>query len=184
MKTVLLSLMAGLLLLSGCSTAPAPATADWHPGIPAPAWFVGQYQRDSDNREVMTKEEYLLWVKRFYVGSAFYPRGWLQTADELVESVDEPADQILVREKTTTMGQLASAEWAKDNRFRVIDTALVGIWGNALLESIVRGEQLKMLDQILADISQLLSDNIRPADIAPARYYPLRAFGVNFGNGF
>jgi hypothetical protein len=171
-----------LLITSGCSSLQDKPRHDfgWPKDLPTKEYFVQYYYDDANQQQASTLETYLLWVKRFYLGWELYQRGWLQATDELVESIAEPGDKIQAQEKAFAIGKLVAAEWAKDKRFRVINTRHLSIWGNALNESTLKDEQLLILDQILNDASTLLERGIQPRDIVANRYYEPEPFAENF----
>ena len=61
--------------ISGCVTPP-PKSDDWPKQLPEKSFYLEQYAADRDNQQVQSQEDYLKWVKRFYLGWPFYPKGW------------------------------------------------------------------------------------------------------------
>lgn len=120
-----------------------------------------------------------MWVERFYHGWEPF-RGWLHASDELISTLKSPSEQKLARDKSFAMGKIASAEWALENSKRKINNQHLSIWGNALLDSIDRREQLLILAKMLADVKSLMDGNLLPVDINNDRYYIQTPFGDDF----
>jgi hypothetical protein len=177
MKDYALALLS-LLILSACSTI--DLANDWPDNIPPRSYYVDYYKRDAKHQKIVSEQEYLIWIHRFYFGWELYRRGWLQATDELVATIYKLEAKNDAREKALLIGKLVSAEWAKESNHRVINTRHLSIWGNSLTESIIRGEQLKTLDEILTDVNDLLAGKLKPADIKIDRYYVVEAFPDNF----
>jgi hypothetical protein len=175
------ALLVSIVFLSACSSFDAKQKQDnWPAGLPAKEHFIAYYYHDRKQQEASTLDGYLMWVKRFYLGWELYRKGWLQATHELVETIDIPDEKLRAREKAFAIGKLVSAEWAKDKGHRVINTRHLSIWGNALNESTLQEEQLRMLDKILDDASTLLERKMQPRDIVQTRYYEAEPFGDNF----
>lgn len=177
MKRSALLFLVSLSLFS-CSTA--YRSDSWPASLPPQAYFVDYYIQDKANQEVLDLGEYLTWVKRFYLGWELYNQGWLKVADKLPQTLKSEEDKINSRNKVLNIGKLVAPEWAKDPRHRVINTRHLGIWGNAINESIVRSEQIQLLEKILTDVNDLLNKKIKPSDITSDRYYPVELFGGDF----
>ncbi|MEM7617528.1 MAG: hypothetical protein AAF195_04020 [Pseudomonadota bacterium] len=166
------------LSLSACSTL--PLDSNWPDTIPQRSYFIDYYNQDRKHRQVVNQDEYLKWIHRFYFGWELYRRGWLQATDELVATINDSQQKAIAKEKSLLIGKLVAPEWAKNRAYRVINTKHIAIWGNAISESIVRGEQLAILDKILDDVTDLLARNIQPKEISKSRYYLLENFGDDF----
>ncbi|MBX2808742.1 MAG: hypothetical protein KTR20_08940 [Cellvibrionaceae bacterium] len=165
-----ISLLVVLLCISSCATLP---TGDaWPDSIPPQAYFSAYYAQDPAHQQVSTEANYLKWIKRFYFGWELYGRGWLQATEELLDALDSPQAQASGRQLMADIGRLVSAEWAKDSRYRVINTRHISVWGNTLNDAIVKGEALLILERLLADVNALLNKDITPAAIRASRYYP------------
>jgi len=113
-----------------------------------------------------------MWVNRFYYGWTLYRRGWVRATNELTASLSDPEDKQHALDMMFTIGKQVSAEWAKNKRHRVINTKHLSIWGNSLNQSVVKKEQLYILDRILEDVNLLLAQEIQPKDVDTHRYYP------------
>ena len=168
------------LLLSACSSGAYHGSQPvWSDDIPARQYFIDHY-RAGAFAEVQSESDYLLWVQRFYLGWELYGRGWLKATEELAQTLSPGKERELAREKALAIGHLVSAEWAKNTRYRVINTRHLNIWGNALNKSVVKKEQLFVLDKILLDVNTLLQRTLAPQEIAYSRYYQVEDFDVEF----
>lgn len=156
-----------LSLVSGCTHL----RDQWPDQVPSRTLFVNTYNDDTDNKDIQTQEEYLLWIQRFYLGWEIYRRGWLQMTDELVAEVDDPKQQKIIEKKMHNLGLKISREWAKKTKQRRIYTRHVAIWGNALLESLDKGESMLLIDKVNEDVNALLAHKIEPKMITENRYY-------------
>lgn len=166
-----------LISLTACSTV--NQTQSWPEAMPPKAYFVDYYNKDPEHQKVLSLDSYLRWIKRFYLGWELYRQGWLKVAHKLPQTVP-PEEQAEVKSKVLEIGRLVSPEWAKNQRYRVIHTQHLGIWGNAINESITRSEQNQLLDRIHKDVLALLDKEITPKDITEDRYYEIEMFGGNF----
>ena len=170
-----------LVLISACTTI--NQHAPWPAQLPPQAFFVDYYQQDVDNQQVMSEQRYLRWVQRFYLGWELYPRGWLQTMKELIQSLPTLNEQDRARQLMTALGQAVAAEWAKNGRYRVINTRHLSLWGNALSRAIVDKQQIQTLEKITQDVDDLLAKRLSPKQIRKDRYYTEMPFGEEpFGN--
>ena len=158
-----------IFLLAGCATAPQQAA--WPAGIPPHAFYVNEYYSDVENQGSQSLDDYLKWVKNFYQGTELYTNGWNQSSETAIESIDAPDERKLVAKKLKWVGQYISAEWAKSNSHRLINTRHVSIWGLSLDEAIARGEALWFIDAVMRDIDAILARRIEPKDITDYRYY-------------
>lgn len=163
-----LSLIVYLLLLAGCSHL----REHWPAEVPNKNRFLAVYQQDKINKAKQTQDEYLLWVERFYMGWEVYRRGWLKTTNELLEQIESPADQRKFKKKMDQLGFAISSEWAKKSKTRRIFTRHVSIWGNALIESLDRGEHEQLIEKVQQDVNALLAHKLEPDLITASRYYP------------
>lgn len=163
-------------VLTGCTTV-QQNTSHWSDELPPRAYFENYYARDTEHQAVTSLNEYLLWIQRFYFGWEFYSRGWLQTTNELLETLTNEDEKQYARERSLLIAKLISAEWAKNKNYRVINTRHLVIWGEAVNRSIEKKEQIKILDRILVDVNDLLCEQIEPKMIADNRYYETPAFG-------
>lgn len=157
-------------LVSACSTINSRQEG-WPPELPPRDYFVTYYNQDQEHQKVSPLDTYLLWIRRFYEGWTLYPNGWLKTTNKLVNTVETSDSQIEARDKMMTIGRLVSAEWAKDDAYRIINTRMLSIWGGALQESINQEDQLPLVTRVLEDVNGLLSNQLSADIITAERYY-------------
>lgn len=162
-----LCLIVYFLLMSGCTQL----REDWPSEVPNKNRFLAVYNKDPINKAMQTPEEYLLWVERFYMGWEIYRRGWLKTTNELMAEI-EPAKQAEYKKKMNKLGFAICSEWAKKSKTRRIYTRHVSVWGNALVESLDRGEYDQLVERVQADVDALLAHKLEPDLITASRYYP------------
>jgi len=160
------------LVISACTSAPQVVQDDWPADIPTRAYFHQVYEQDKANMAIQTEEEYLTWVVRFYHGWELYRRGWNRMTDELLVEIHDPVQAADAKLKTEHLGMMIAGEWAKKVDERTIFTRHVAIWGNALLESIDRGNAVDLINRVSADVAQLLAHKIQPDLITAGRYFP------------
>ncbi len=165
MKIVFLSLVC---LLSACAQV-----KEWPASIPSETYFVNYYQQDTSNQEVLSKEDYLMWVQRFYVGWELYHGGWVKITQNFVDTIDDQQAKDQALSKLAEIGRLVSAEWAKHQNYRAINTRHLSIWGMALSESALREDQLNQLNRMQHDVEALLAGSMQPDDIKEDQYYPV-----------
>jgi hypothetical protein len=156
-----------LFLISACTHL----KDQWPDQVPSRTQFVKTYNSDSVNKSIQTQQEYMLWVQRFYLGWEIYKRGWLKMTDELLAEIDDPQQQKIIEKKMRSLGLKISREWAKKSKQRRIYTRHVAIWGNALLESLDKGESLLLIDKVNEDVNALLAHKLEPKMITENRYY-------------
>ena len=161
----------GLLLFFTACTTQSVVKRQWPEGIPAREYFESIYYADEENRAIQTVDEYLLWVVRYYQGWELYRRGWVDVTSDLVEQIDEPDIAKSVEDKMNKIGQSVAGEWAKKSKTRKIYTRHVAIWGNALVESLNRGEELKLIEIVADDVNGLLANRVPVDAITADRYY-------------
>ena len=162
-----------LVVFAFTVTACAPQQvreSSWPGYLPLRSYFLAVYEQDETNKQQQTEEEYLAWVVRYYEGWEFYPRGWNQIAQEIVQAQKEPKAVDNVKAKLQSLGLLISAEWAKNNRTRLIHTRQVALWANAMATAIAQGETLKLLDMVLSDVKAILAGKLTAEAIGPSRY--------------
>ena len=168
MKKIFLILF-GLSLLSACVSTHKALV--WPENIPPLEYFRGYYAQDEQHQKAMKERAYLEWIKKFYLGSAIYSRGWNMVTNEVITSLDNENHEKQTRQRMQKLGKLISAEWAKHSKYRVINTRHISIWGNALLESISKKEQLLLISKVEGDVDALLTKQIKPGSIQEERYY-------------
>ncbi|MBL1432633.1 MAG: hypothetical protein COB94_004210 [Gammaproteobacteria bacterium] len=155
--------------LVGCATVPKQSA--WPSDIPPYSFYFEAYQQDLDNQVHQSLESYLKWVVGFYQGTDFYSAGWHQTTRGALQDIDVPADRANAKNKLQWIGKKVSAEWAKSNSLRLINTRHVAIWATSLDESIVQGKPLVYIGQVVRDVDAILAGVIEPDDITDYRYF-------------
>ena len=166
----LIKSLALLVLLTACATQQT-VHRSWPEGAPSLAYFEQIYAEDLRNQQEQTLDEYLVWVKRYYEGWELYRRGWLDVTQDLVVQIENPQVAQEVDTKMYAVGRAIAGEWAKKTNTRKIFTRHVAIWGNALVESMNRGEELKLINIVQRDVDHLLADKLPVDAITADRYY-------------
>ena len=163
---------AWLLLLTACATTVNPE--NWPARAPDWQRFADAYERDAENRAHQTRDEYLLWIRRFYEGRPGVV-GWLDTTEILMEDL-APAQQPLVRDTARQLGQRIAAEWARDNAVRRIDTAMLSLWGSIMVASPTPEDRVAAMRAIDRDTRALLSGDLNAQQITEERYAEFDSF--------
>lgn len=173
MKTKILSslIIFSLVLLTACANQ-APKTSQWPMDIPPRDFFVNSYNADLDNKKNQELDEYLLWVFRFYKGWELYRNGWSQVTEDSLIGVKDPLVAHEIKTKMDFIGSGIACEWAKSKKDRRILTRHVVVWGNALIESMKRDEELPLINKVVADMTGLLEQKIELDDVKAERYFP------------
>lgn len=155
------------LSLAGCSSL--WQESGWSDELPERAFFDDRYAGDAENREVQTRDDYYIWVKRFYQGMNLVP-GWIEISEEVLSRV--PADQQpRVRRQLEDLGRDIASEWAKANDLRLIDNRMVSVWRDALTQAINEEEVPAFLSQVQGDVRSLLYQDLAGEAIHYERYY-------------
>ena len=157
--------------LTACATRP-PQEASWPTNIPPRSFFVEHYESDLENKSGQDVDEYLLWVIRFYEGWELYRNGWVKVTEDSLIGVKDPTIAQEIRTKMGLIGEGIACEWAKNKKDRRILTRHVVVWGNALVESIKRDQELPLINRVLADVNGLLLKQIALDDVKAERYFP------------
>jgi len=153
--------------LAACAVrAPEP---DWPAGIPPRALFEAEWRNSPDNRPLQSREEYLLWVTRFYTGYGAVP-GWLSMTAQVLQRIPS-VEHDAIEARLLELGGRIGAEWAKDNSVRLLSTRSAGVWRDALLEALARNELNAYLDRLAADVEALLAGELHNDAIRFERYY-------------
>ena len=152
------------LVLSSCSSF-----GPWPGGAADRDYFEALYAEDEANQALQEEADYLYWIRRFYNGLNLVP-GWNQASRQLLARVEEE-QQAEVSDRLDILGRDIASEWAKDNRVRLINTRMVNIWRQALMEAIAQDDLLPFLDVLEADVNALLSGSLDGDDIYFERYY-------------
>jgi len=164
-------LVVSFLLLTACVSRP-PQQADWPADIPSREFFVAQYEADEDNKGAEDLDEYLLWVIRFYKGWELYGNGWTKVTQDSLHGVKDPLVAQEIKAKMDLIGQGIASEWPKNKKDRRIYTRHIVVWGNALVESIKRDQELLLINRVLADVNGLISRKVGVDAIKAERYFP------------
>lgn len=160
-----------LVVLCVSCTTTQQARLDWPEQLPERAHYVALYEEDKANQEVQTQDEYLKWVKRFYRGWALSPYSW----DWLVENALEQAaleDREELGALLASIGWRVSGEWAKDSKYRSINSSNLMTWGDALKLALRRGEYLDLVQRISVDVDSMLAYELHADAISFDRYFP------------
>ncbi len=161
-----------IFTLPGCTLFQAPG--DWSELLPPQSYFIDYYERSTDNHPYQDRESYLGWVKTFYEGSPLSP-GWLQLTEDLL--FETPADkQQEYSELMAELGQRIGAEWAQNNRVRLIDTRCASIWRDALIEAVSIGDLENYMQRFEADVNAILAGTLSQEEIEFSRYYEEEGF--------
>ncbi len=167
LRLVLVALIIGSGLLAGCMTrAPEP---EWPAGIPPRSFFIAEWRESANNRPLQSRDEYLLWVARFYTGYGAVP-GWLTMTSGVIQRLPS-AEHDAIESRLYELGGRIGAEWAKDNSVRRLSTRSAGVWRDALLEAFRRNELTAYLDRLSADVDALLAGRLQNDVISFQRYY-------------
>ena len=170
-KFLLLSIFLCFALLTACATQP-PQQANWPTDIPPREFFIAHYESDLENKEDQDVDEYLLWVIRFYNGWELYRNGWSKVTEDSLYGVTDPVLAQEIRTKMGLIGEGIACEWAKNKKDRRILTRHIVVWGNALVESIKRDQELPLINRVLADVNNLLLNQVALDEVKAERYFP------------
>lgn len=157
--------------LAGCAALSPPAP-DWPAGLPPRVYFERVHAADPLNSRLQPREEYLLWVRRFYLGWMLAPVGWNAAAERLLEDLPPPRYRVLAA-RLALLAQLVASEWAKHERARRIDTKMLRVWAAVARRARASGRLGAALDVVIADVIGVLDGELAPEAIRPLRY---RAF--------
>ncbi|CAB1076513.1 hypothetical protein D1AOALGA4SA_4309 [Olavius algarvensis Delta 1 endosymbiont] len=105
----------------------------------------------------MTTKEEQQWFRKFYEGT-FLVKGWQSRMEEVLQAVPD-SDKDTVEELLSNLGEKIGREWARENRVRRINTAMIQNWGEDLRRFKKKGadvltEELRRLD---AEVDKILS---------------------------
>ncbi|MFT4629891.1 MAG: hypothetical protein ACI9WC_001254 [Arenicella sp.] len=161
--------------ITGCATT--SSLNNWPTNVPDRSIFVDTFtQQKLSGTNSSTLEPHLVWIKRFYLGSVLYPLGWNRMTQILINSVEDEVNKTQLKSRMYQLGLNICIEWAQDNRFRNIDSAVIAVWGNALRTAAEQNEQLAFVDKIEADVDALLVKQLAAKDVVRERYYPVEDF--------
>lgn len=165
----LLSSMLLALVAASCARAPVQPV-EWPHDLPPISHYHQIYDQDEENQAVQSRKEYLEWVVRFYNGWELHQDGWRATTRDVLHGIEDGAGKQRLRTKMAHLGRMISGEWAKNSRSRRIRSQQLSVWGQALLDSIERGNEEMLIDQVTRDVEALLSGDLDPTEITLARY--------------
>jgi len=155
-------------LLSACVSA--RVLENWPPQLPEQHHFLSYYAEDPDNQKVQTEVEYLTWVLRFYEGWELMPTGWQDIEESMLFGLSEQ-DHALVKTQLLELGALMSAEWAKDNSMRLLDSAMLSLWGAVMQADFAPEARIAAVTQIHEDVRGLLEGTLTLSTINEQRYF-------------
>ena len=95
----------------------------------------------------------------------------MDVTEDLVGQMNDPQKAEHVKEKMFLIGKSVSGEWAKKTKQRKIFTRHVAIWDNALVESMMRGEEEVLINSVASDVNNLLAEKLPVEAITADRYY-------------
>ncbi|MEX2335447.1 MAG: hypothetical protein WD600_14395, partial [Pseudohongiella sp.] len=75
-----------------------------------------------------------------------------------------------VAELRDELGVMIAAEWAKDNDVRIIDTAMLSLWGGVMVAALEPEVRIDAIELITDDVERLLAGELAPARINDERY--------------
>ena len=167
----MLNRLAGVVLVSVLLSACVNQRVleQWPDSVPDQAYFIEAYQQDALNQQRQTDVEYLNWVVRFYEGSELMVTGWNDITPAVLLDLDGEMLQ-QAQQKSRRLGMLISAEWAKDNEVRDIDSAMLSLWGSIMVAVQEPDLRLAAIDLISGDVEALLSNQLHASDISEQRY--------------
>lgn len=161
--------------LAACSAV--QVRHEWPEDLPAQQHFISLYHADPANQQVQSIDDYLGWIVSFYQGSLLSPMGWNDMSSSILTGMEEEdiSRAATLREQ---LGMLIAAEWAKDNEVRIIDTALLSLWGEVMVTAPDPADRLRAMELILADVQGLLDETVRLSAITEQRYE--QRLGIEF----
>lgn len=159
-----------LVCLTGC--AGSRVLEQWPEEIPQQSYFRQIYEADASNRVRQSEQEYLTWVARFYQGWELMPFGWEHITGSVLVDLSAREKRGLER-RMHRLGARISAEWAKDNEVRVIDSGMLSLWAEVMQAEYSPEYRLAAVDLIAKDVSQLLNGALPPDYVDEYRYSDL-----------
>lgn len=172
-----------LLLLLGLMLASCvgPNIDNWPDNIPQQQFFVDAYSADAANQQLQSRSEYLEWSLSFYQGNLAYQSGWLDITSTVLNGAD-PKDAGSLAVQLGDLGAAIGAEWAKDNKRRLIDSRMLALWGSALQLAEDSEQQRRSIELIARDVVELLGGSMDQSDIVESRYEEI--LQLEFFGGF
>ena len=102
--------------------------------------------------------------------------GWNAIAESVLVDL-EPGQRASLASQLAALGAAISGEWAKDNRVRQIDTAMLSLWGGVMQADFAPDYRMAAVAMIRADVSSLLGNSLAPQRVDEQRY--AQALGVS-----
>lgn len=162
-----LSALLVCIALSACALG--PDSRSWPSDIPARHHFANVYSSDLPNQALQTQEQYLEWVVRFYEGSEYMAMGWKAISESVL--VDLSAGQYeTIEHDLQWLGAAISGEWAKDNKVRRIDSAMLSLWGAVMQADFAPDYRMAAVAMIRNDVTGLLRKSLAPEMVDEQRY--------------
>lgn len=158
-------------MLGACTTA--RVLEDWPEKLPPQQYFIRAWQADTANQPLQDLEDYLLWVSRFYEGRPGI-MGWNSMTEALLQNVGEQRRERMEQQRRE-LGMKIAAEWAKHNNTRLIDTAMLSLWGSVMIAKPGPEYQMTAMQAIARDVEALLNEELTPEQITEERYEGLEA---------
>lgn len=171
-NTAILVILAALL--TGCAST--RVLEDWPEQLPSQRHFLEAYRDDPANHPLQSEVEYLNWVVRFYEGSDLMPMGWHDIAESMLTGLDQ-REHAIVTDRLDSIGARISSEWAKDNRVRTIDSAMLSLWGGVMQADFSPEARIAAVEMVGTDVAQLLAGIMLPEQITERRY--VDALGIS-----
>ncbi|ALO45282.1 hypothetical protein [Pseudohongiella spirulinae] len=167
----MLGRLSALALLTGLLSACVnhQILDQWPETVPDQRYFIEAYHQDELNQQRQSDVEYLNWVVRFYQGSELMVTGWNDITPAVLLDLEGDVLQ-QAQQKSHRLGLLISAEWAKDNDVRDIDSAMLSLWGSIMVAVQEPEMRLAAMDLISNDVEALLSNQLHASDISEQRY--------------
>lgn len=163
------------LFMQACTLL--PNKHDWPTNIPPMQQFVVECKKNSASCETSdSTKQFLMWVKRFYLGSIFYPTGWIEMTDLLTATLPNDAKKQEIRQNLDKLGLKIVQEWAKKNDERLITSQNIAIWGGALRTSALKNEQANYIRLVEQDVELMLAKQLSSEEINSERYYPVEDY--------
>ncbi len=166
------ALMLGLVLAAGCNN-PKYQRGEWPTDMPPEDYYATSYSADLENAKIQGPGDYFDWVLRFYKGYQIVP-GWRSQETALAKLLTDE-EYLALSPQIAYLGQIISAEWAKDNKLRKIDNTMLALWGKVLQKSSAAHKAGGALDRLIEDAEAVLVGRLAKSDIKNERYADLLA---------
>ncbi len=161
----------GLLVLAALLAACVNSRVleNWPPQLPSQHYFMEAYRGDPANHPLQNEAEYLTWIVRFYEGSDLMPMGWHDIAESMLFDLTD-REHAFITNQMNSLGVRISADWAKDNRVRTIDSAMLSLWGGVMQADFSPQARMAAIAMISNDVADLLAGAMAPEQITESRY--------------